>query len=205
MKLIATLAFAVGAMVSLVVDAATVQYKISNSPSDAFTQHGGLSGHRIFAGIEGTFAISYQAGESPILSDLDLRLVNVTENFDLPHFNIADFEGTPIEVFMSHDLEGSAAFHYMPGSFAQFALPQLQWPPLTIITAPYSSMRVDFVGELAMVYLGSMLTPLGTLDGGSVAFDPLTATLVPEPAALVLAGTAMLGFALCRGKSNLLH
>ena len=201
MKLVATLAFAVGAMVSFVADAATFQYKISNSPANAFTQDGGLSGHKIFAGIEGTFAISYESGGlggSVVLSQLDLYLVNVTENFDLPHFDIGDFEGTPIQDYMSHDLEGSPVFGVSPANAIQFAAPQTPTNEGVIVTEPYSWMGVEDGEGVATVRLFTRLTPLATIDGPTVTFLPLTATAVPEPASVALAGVSLLALAALR-------
>src|SRR5690606_8963570 len=114
---------------------------------NAFTQNGGLSGHKIYAGIEGTFAIAYESGElggSVVLSQLDLHLVNVTENFDLPHFDIGDLEATPIQDYMSHDLEGSHQFGISPATAIQFATPQIPTPEGVIVTEPYSWMGVEF-------------------------------------------------------------
>lgn len=201
MKLLAMLAFAVVAMASLAAEAATFQYKISNSPANAFTRDGGLSGHKIFAGIEGTFAITYESGElggSVVLSQLDLHLVNVTENFDLPHFDIGDLEGTPIQDYMSHDLEGSPVFGVSPANAIQFATPQIPTNEGVIVTEPYSWMGVEFEGADTTVRLFTRLTPLTTIDGPTVTFLPLTATPVPEPASVALAGVSLLSLAALR-------
>lgn len=203
MKLIPALAFAVIATAALVADGATFQYKISNSPTNAFTQYGGLSGHTIFAGLEGDFAITYETNTSPVLSSFNLRLVNVSENFSIPQLDVSSLEGKPLRDFMSHDLEGSSEFGVSPANTIGFVTPVTATPNGMIVTEPNSSMSFEFGQDGGIVRLYTQLTPLGTIDGPRVTFEPLTATLVPEPATIGLAGGATLALAALRRRKRL--
>lgn len=185
MKLLPAIAFAVGLSVATLAGATTLQFRIADTPANSLTYRGGLSGHVISAGIEGTFSITYPSVGTPTLTTLDLFLVNVSENFELPPFDIDDLEGSPIQDFMSHDLEGSGSYGLTSGWAIQF-----DSPVLPTMTEPYSFMRVDWT-DPTTVHLFSQLMPAGTLDGPTVTFLPLAATLIPEPSSLCIAGAGL--------------
>ncbi len=194
MKLLPILAFAVSLSMASLAGAMTFQFRIADTPANSFTYSSGLSGHVVSAGIEGTFSITSPPIGAPTLSSLDLFLVNVSENFEVPSFDIADLEGSPIQNFMSHDLKGSASYGFTHGWAIQFAAPIPPTTPDVILTDPHSLMIVDWTDSM-IVSLFSRLTPVGTLDGPTVTFLPLTATAVPEPASLGVAMVAVGGVA----------
>lgn len=179
MKLVALPAFLIAASITTLAHTTTITYRITDAPSYAVTYYSDPSNlrHRVTAGIEGAFSITYEQDSPPALSSFRLFLRNVSQNFEVPGLDIDDFEGKPVQGIMSHDLEGAPSTASSSANVISFLAP---YDPPPVNGQPVSSMRVDFGDRNSIVRLSSLFTPAGGPPGPFVVFQSLTATLVPE-------------------------
>jgi hypothetical protein len=77
-----------------------------------------------------------------------------------------------------------AAWPY--GWFFRFAQPLFTLPDGPIYPDPTVSMTIHVNNGRATIDLASRLTPLNAIDGPSVIFKPITASVVPEPGAATM-------------------
>jgi hypothetical protein len=189
------------ALFSTSVQAATLQFQIADSPPDAFKLKGGLSGHTISAALTGGFSITTEPGQSARVHDFDLRLTNVTENFDLPNFDVEDYENAPLQDFLPLDIE-SLPSHPATTSTWLYFVPAEYFEPFNTVEviprSPTTAMLVTITGNTAAVYLSARLTDMFVLDGPGLLFEPLSARVIPEPSAIAVASGCLLGLAVGR-------
>lgn len=199
LRVLGTLLFATTALTLPQARAGALFFEVTESQADAFQLSGGLSGHVITAAIAGTFSITNEPGSGIRLDDFNLRLVNVSENFALPHFDVSSYENKPLQDLLPLDMETLPSLGSVPyGRLFVFAEPLFTLPDRPIYQGPTVSMRVDSEGGEARIKLASRLTALGTLDGPTVMFKPIIASVVPEPAALSLCAVGIAAFAALR-------
>jgi len=173
------LSLVITAAVSANSQAETLRYEIAASPPDAFRLDDGLSGHVLSARLTGGFSVTVEAGPSEAwLHNFDLRLADVTENFDLPLFNPQDFEGKPLQDFLPVDMESLPAEKLASATESVIFFGEVF---AGIPIEPWAAMQIHSVGKDAQIILAANLNSVGTVDGGTVLFKPLFAILVPEP------------------------
>ena len=196
LPLAALLLFFIGSQAN----AETLRFTISESPANAFLLWGGLSGHEISASIAGTFSITKLPNMPAELSDFDLRLSNVTENFALAHFDIQTYENKPLRDLLPIDIQSlTGQPSVMPNTYFVFARPSIFNPEVVSLDVPpTAAMTVVVLGNSATVVLSARLRSPRVLDGPSLRFQPLTASVVPEPATIALAGVYSLALAALR-------
>lgn len=170
-------------------NAETPRYVITSSPTDAIQVYGGLSGHVFSASIQGTFSVDF-SGTEPKLQNLALKLVDVIQ-VNPAFTGVHQYEGEYLKFLLPVDLESGETLQ-SNGEILFFANAE----PSTF--GPWANMKMLLNGATADILFEANLNPPNAHDGGHLVFQPLTATLVPEPASFVVATSSLLALAAIR-------